>query len=82
MTEADLLADVEAQVGGDLLVAAAAGVEFETERADALNECQFDEVMNVFGGRVIAHLGLAGFGGVIGGDRIERCADLALSHSR
>jgi hypothetical protein len=47
--EADLLADVEAQVGGDLLVAAAAGVELEAERADALDQRQLDEVMNVFG---------------------------------
>jgi hypothetical protein len=34
--EADLRAHIEAQVGGDLLVAAAAGVQLEAERADAL----------------------------------------------
>ena len=33
--EIDLRAHVEAQVGGDLLVAAAAGVKLEAERADA-----------------------------------------------
>ncbi len=75
MTERDLLAHVEAQIGGDLLVAAAAGVQLEAERADALDECKFDEVMNVFGGRVIAHQRLAGFGGVVGGNRVERVAD-------
>ena len=69
-------ANVEPQVGGDLFVAAAAGVQLEAERADALGELELDEVMNVFGGRVIAHEGLAGFRGVIGGDRVERCADL------
>ena len=74
--ELDVIADVEAQVGGDLLVAAAAGVELEAERADALDEFEFDEVMDVFGGGVVAHLGLAGFGGVVGGDGVQRCADL------
>ena len=34
----DGLADEEAHVGGDLLVAAAAGVELEGERADDLGE--------------------------------------------
>ena len=73
-------AHVEAQVGGDLLVAAAAGVELEAERADALNEFKFDEVMNVFGGCVVAHLGLARIGGVVGGDRVERVADRRCLH--
>ena len=54
----DCVAHIEAQVGGDLLVAAAAGVELEAERADLLNQFQFDEVMNVFGGCMIAHHGL------------------------
>ena len=38
MITVDLLADVEAQIGGDLLVAAAAGVQLEAERADALDQ--------------------------------------------
>ena len=45
----DLRADVEAEVGGDLLVAAAAGVQLETERADALDQRELDEVVNVLG---------------------------------
>ena len=42
-------ADEEAHVGGDLLVAAAAGVEFEGEVADLFGEFEFDEVVDVFG---------------------------------
>ncbi len=68
----DLLADVEAKIGGDLLVAAAAGVELEAERADALDQLQLDEVMNVFGGWMIADERLAGFRCVVGGDGVER----------
>ena len=57
-------------------------MELETERADALHELQFDEVMNIFGGRVVAHEGLARFGGVIGGDGVERSAEsLAFTRS-
>ena len=51
-------------------------MELEAERADALDEGQLDEVMNVFGGGMIAHEGLAGFRGVIGGDGVECCSDL------
>ena len=38
MVDGDLSAHVEAQVGGDLFVAAAAGVELEGEGAEALGE--------------------------------------------
>ena len=41
-----------------------------------MNEAEFYEVMNVFGGGVVAHEGLAGFGGVIGGDAVERRTQL------
>ncbi len=68
--------DVEAQVGGDLLVAAAAGVQLEAQRANALKQIQLDKMMNVFGGCMIAHRSLAGFGGVVDGDCIERIAEL------
>ncbi len=37
---------------------------------------KFDEVMNVFGRRVIAHQRLARVGGVFGGNRIERVTQL------
>jgi hypothetical protein len=74
--EIDLRADVEAQVGGDLLVAAAAGVELEAERANALDELDLDEVMNVFGGGMIAHRAPGRFRRVVGGDGVERCAQL------
>ena len=58
--ELDLSANIEPQVGGDLFVAAAAGVQLEAELSDALRELELDEVMNVLGGRVIAHQFLAG----------------------
>ncbi len=45
----DGFADEEAHVSGDLLVAAAAGVELEGEVADLFGEFEFDEVMDVFG---------------------------------
>ncbi len=45
----DGFADEEAHVGGDLLVAAAAGVELEGEVADLFGEFEFDVVVDVFG---------------------------------
>src|ERR1017187_6774622 len=45
----DCLADEEAHVGSDLLVAAAARVEFEGEWADRLLQPKFYEVVDVFG---------------------------------
>ena len=45
----DSFADEEAHVGGDLLVAAAAGVELEGEVADLLGQFELDEVVDVFG---------------------------------
>ncbi len=45
----DGVADEEPHVGGDLLVAAAAGVELECEVADLFGEFEFDEVVDVFG---------------------------------
>ncbi len=62
----DGVADEEAHVGGDLLVAAAAGVEFEREGADLFGEFELDEVVDVFGlwgggDDGGAYLGVAGF---------------------
>ncbi len=45
----DGIANEEPHVGGDLLVAAAAGVELEGEVADLFGEFEFDEVVDVFG---------------------------------
>ena len=45
----DGVADEEAHVGGDLLVAAAAGVELEGEVADLFGELELDVVVDVFG---------------------------------
>ena len=71
----DAVADEEAGVGGDLFVAAAAGVELEGEATDLAGEFELDVVVDVFGLRgggydgglnlVIAGLvvGLAGCGG-------------------
>ena len=58
----DGLANEEAHVGGDLLVAAAAGVELKGEVADLLGEFEFDVVVDVFGLRVGGHDGFALFG--------------------
>ncbi len=49
MRGVDGVADEEAHVGGDLLVAAAAGVELEGEGADFFGEFELDEVVDVFG---------------------------------
>ena len=68
----DLRAHIEAQVGGNLFVAAAAGVQLESERADALRQLEFDEVMNVLGGGVVAHLRLARVRCELRGDRVQR----------
>ena len=45
----DGVAHEEAHVGGDLLVAAAAGVELEGEVADDLGELKLGEVVDVLG---------------------------------
>ena len=45
----DGVADEETHVGGDLFVAAAAGVELEGEGADLFGELELDEVVDVFG---------------------------------
>ena len=42
----------------------------------ALHELEFDEVMNILGGRMIAHLRLAGVRCEFGGNRIQRRAQL------
>ena len=75
-SERNLLAHIEAQVGGNLLVAAAPGMQLEAKRADALDQLEFDKMMNVFGRRMIAHQRLAGFRCVLGGNCIERLAEL------
>ena len=58
----DAVAHEEAHVGGDLLVAAAAGVEFEGEGAEELGELELDEVVDVLG------VGVEGDHGVGGAD--------------
>ncbi len=52
----DAVADVEAQVGGDLFVAAAASVQLEAEVANGFGEAQLDEVVNVLSLRIVADL--------------------------
>ncbi len=59
-------ADEEAHVGGDLLVAAAAGVEFQGEVADLFGEFEFDVVVDVFGLGVGGYDGFALFGLLLG----------------
>ena len=58
----DGFADEEAHVGGDLLVAAAAGVELEGEVADLFGEFELDVVVDVFGLGVGGDDGFALFG--------------------
>ena len=72
----NLSAHVEAQVCCNLFVAAAASVQLESEISGALYELQLDEVMNVLGGRVIAHFDLASVGREFRGNLVERPAQL------
>ena len=51
-----LLADEEAEVGRDLFVAAAAGVQFVAGIADQRGELLFDEVVDVFGFGIVEKL--------------------------
>jgi hypothetical protein len=44
----DSVAHIQAQIGGDLFVAAAAGVQFERDGAGALLQFQLEEVVHVF----------------------------------
>jgi hypothetical protein len=74
--EIDLPANVETQISRDLLVAAAACVKLEAKRAYALNELQFDEVMDVFGRGMIGDERLSVFRRVVGCDGVEGCAQL------
>ena len=53
-----LLPHVEAEVGRNLLVAAAAGVQLETKIADTRHQLQLDKVVNVF--RLGAAVNVAG----------------------
>jgi len=71
-----LSAHIEAQVRGDLLVAAAAGVQLETKLSDPIYKLELDEVMNVLRGRMIAHPRLARVRTEFRSNRIERCAQL------
>jgi len=75
-SQADLLAHIETEIGRNLLVAAAAGVQLEPQRADALGQLQFDKVMNVLGRRIVAYQGLARLGCVLFADHIQRRAQL------
>ena len=68
----DLLAYIQAEIGRDLFVAAAARMKLESERSDALDQRQFDKMMNVLGGGMRAHLLFAGVGGMGGSDRGQR----------
>ncbi len=49
----------EAKIGDDQFVAAAGGVQLEAQRADALHQRHFHEMMNVFRGRGFDHCGSA-----------------------
>ena len=61
----DAVADEEAHVGGNLFIAAAAGVELEGERADLAGEFELDVVVDVFGLRGGGYDG--GFDLLVGG---------------
>ena len=69
----DAVADVEAQIGGDLLVAAAAGMELQTERAHGFRQAQFDEMVDVLSLRIVADL--VELRRVIRADGFERADD-------
>ena len=63
-------AQVEAQVGGHLVVAAAAGVQFRADRAGELGDAPFDGGVDVLVGRREREgvVGELGFDGVEGGE--------------
>src|SRR5208283_5221295 len=67
----DLGTNIKPQIGGDLLIAATAGVQLEAKRAELFGEPEFDEVVNIFGCRVVADQGLARVGGVGDGNCVE-----------
>ena len=48
-----------AEIGGDQLIAAAAGVQFEAERPEIFDQRRFDEMVHVFGGRGVQPRGIA-----------------------
>ncbi len=52
--DVDLRAYVQAQIGGNLFVAAAAGVQLVADFAGKLHQPCFDVMMNVFDGRIIS----------------------------
>ena len=54
-----VLADIKAQVGGDLFIAAAAGVELERELADLFGQLKLNEMVDVLGARVRCERGPA-----------------------
>ncbi len=68
---AALAADVEAQVGRDLVVAAAAGVELGARRSGELRDAAFDGGVDVLVGR----LEVEGLVGELGLDGVERGED-------
>jgi len=73
--ERDFLANVESEIGGDLFVAAAAGVELEAKRPTRSTRASSTKWwMSSAKGDCVR--GLACFRCVIGGDGIKRCADL------
>ena len=62
----DLRAYVQAQIGGNLFVAAAAGVQLVADFAGKLHQPRFDVVMDVFDGRIVSR------GHALGRDLVER----------
>ncbi len=61
-----MLADIQPQIGGNLLVAATAGVQLVTHFASHCDQARFHVVMHVFNGRVIR------LGHTIAPDLLER----------
>ncbi len=59
----------EAKIGRDKFVAAAAGVQLPSERAEFMDQCAFDEMVNVFSGRAVEKRWIVV---ELGRDRIER----------
>ena len=55
--QADRLPDEQSEIGRDLVVAAAAGVQFQRGRADLAGQRRFDEGMDVFVRRRLDLLG-------------------------
>jgi hypothetical protein len=79
----NLGANIEPQIGRDLFIAAAPGVQLESQRTDPLHHRQLDVMVDVFGGRMIAHRRFPRVRRVVRSNRVQRRPQLrCFTHSQ